>query len=890
MIDYNDAVQNPAHSFVDKELKTGSVRKNALGLPLVLSGGFALTYAVTTGSKKYAVRCFHREIPAIESKYKEISRTLRSLNNGYFVGFEFQHSGIVVKGNTFPIVRMDWIEGDPLGVWLDKNYDNEVALRAARAEFRKIAAYLETKGIAHGDIQNGNVMMSQLGIKLIDYDGMFVPGLPGGNGAEVGHKHFQHPQRSSTGYGRTMDRFSFIVLDLSLQSIIEDKTLHKRFREGGETIIFKANDFADPENSEIMQLLSRIPQLKDRVAAFAAICRADISSVPTLEECLDGKNIPKTRAPIDVTRRRTEDKKSVKYIAAFPVVDATNYSATLKHVGDRIELVGKIVEVKVGEGKYGRARSRKYMFINFGKWRGKIIKIAIWSEGLERLNNKPSNDWIGRWVSVTGLLDPPYHNRRWGYTHLSISVHDDSQIQVLDREQAFFRLNSLSSNASVAQPQGHQKAGAGNGGHSGPKTTPASSRGAQPGVGKPPAQSAAVQAGIAGTNSASKNQAIVKKFTQPGASSAATGASSSVGGTSSSVAGAPAPPAQPAARSGRGAAGNTPGSASAFIRGIPWWVWLGIVLAVLFLVGQKNPKRVGESPMLRPTTLTKVLPPSDPGEEGRPNSTSGETLAQSGSSLRPWDPNGGGSLSGGNGAVETEGPPPAGTSSAPSVQMPQVPEPAQPEFSMANPAPGAPTPEKEFVPSLDLRSGSTPGSEGKMAQPGVGPGPIDLRRPEDAKRVQTRLKELGFLIGAPDGVWGPRSNSALMAFRSANRLGQDASWDEITAEKIFSDTVTHANRGELAGFVGGWASNFDECHIGEGGGAPLTITAKRAQTSSGRCQFASVNHDSNGWRVQAICTVGTESWNANIRLMLNGNRLTWSSDRGTDVYFRCSGP
>jgi hypothetical protein len=56
MVEYNEAVQNPAYSFLDKELKTGSVKENALGLPLVLGGGFALTYTVSTAKHKYAVR------------------------------------------------------------------------------------------------------------------------------------------------------------------------------------------------------------------------------------------------------------------------------------------------------------------------------------------------------------------------------------------------------------------------------------------------------------------------------------------------------------------------------------------------------------------------------------------------------------------------------------------------------------------------------------------------------------------------------------------------------------------------------------------------------------------------------------------------------------------
>jgi hypothetical protein len=109
--------------------------------------------------------------------------------------FDFQNAGIKVRHNTFPIVKMDWVEGDPLGVWLDSNFDNVSALDKTRAQFQAIAGFLEREGVGHGDIQNGNVMLSNGNIRLIDYDGMFVPGLLTGNGSEVGHRHFQHPDR-----------------------------------------------------------------------------------------------------------------------------------------------------------------------------------------------------------------------------------------------------------------------------------------------------------------------------------------------------------------------------------------------------------------------------------------------------------------------------------------------------------------------------------------------------------------------------------------------------------------------------------------------------------------------------------------------------------------------
>jgi hypothetical protein len=437
--DYQEAVQHPAQAFIDPDLKQGAVAENNLGLPLVMSGGFALTYAVTTPRRKCAVRCFHREIPAIQQKYDATSRKLRSLAIGCFVDFDFQQSGISVRQRVFPIVRMDWVEGDTLGIWLDKNFNNPRALEKARADFAAIARFLEREGVAHGDIQNGNVMVANGEIKLIDYDGMFVPGMHPGNGSETGHRHFQHPGRRVSNFGPGMDRFSFIALDLSLRALVEDRSLYSKFREGGETIIFKANDFADPQNSEIFRRLLAMPKLKGQARSFAAICEASLAAVPTLDEFLSGRNIPAAKTPINATLTPAA-KPAAAYIPAYPVVDALNFSAALQRVGDRVELIGRIVEIKPGSRKQGKGPNKRYVFINFGSWSGNIVKISIWSDGLARLKDKPSAAWVGRWVSVTGLMDVHETKR---YRHLSITVQEDGQIQWLDEAQAGFRLAGI---------------------------------------------------------------------------------------------------------------------------------------------------------------------------------------------------------------------------------------------------------------------------------------------------------------------------------------------------------------------------------------------------------------------------------------------------------------
>ena len=89
---------------------------------------------------------------------------------------------------------------------------------------------------------------------------------------------------------------------------------------------------------------------------------------------------------------------------------------------------------------------------------------------------------------------------------------------------------------------------------------------------------------------------------------------------------------------------------------------------------------------------------------------------------------------------------------------------------------------------------------------------LDLAKVPDAKRVQQRLIELGYLSGVADGVWGSKSKRALSEFRIAEKMGQDDQWDQATEMKLFS-TSTVRKQQNLA-FVGGWGQDAVELRHG----------------------------------------------------------------------------
>src|SRR5207248_10425515 len=65
--------------------------------------------------------------------------------------------------------------------------------------FRSVR-HLEAAKVAHGDLQHGNILVRGGSIQLVDYDGMWVPALSGRDATEIGHRAYQHPERSGQDY------------------------------------------------------------------------------------------------------------------------------------------------------------------------------------------------------------------------------------------------------------------------------------------------------------------------------------------------------------------------------------------------------------------------------------------------------------------------------------------------------------------------------------------------------------------------------------------------------------------------------------------------------------------------------------------------------------------
>ncbi|MBX9694995.1 MAG: hypothetical protein K2Z81_21600, partial [Cyanobacteria bacterium] len=253
--DYNEAIQTPAVSFADPVLQSGRPLLNAVGLPHCATGTFASVYRLRTKEGDFAVRCplFLRD--DMDKRYAAIRDFLSNRELECMVPFEYLERGILVRGNWQSVIKMRWQEGETLDEYLNKYYQNSERVRKLTTQFSRLARDLKNAGIAHGDLQHGNILVSKDGLMLVDYDPIFVPALSGLTSLEIGHPNYQHPGRNAIQYDTTMDNFSCWLIHTSLLMLSIDCRLYERFLGGDDCILFKRSDLACPASSALFETL-----------------------------------------------------------------------------------------------------------------------------------------------------------------------------------------------------------------------------------------------------------------------------------------------------------------------------------------------------------------------------------------------------------------------------------------------------------------------------------------------------------------------------------------------------------------------------------------------------------------------------------------------------------
>ena len=234
------------------------------GEPYRSSGAFAVVFKMKdeqTG-KCYALKCFTEEQEGRAEAYRQIAEELEFVDSPYITSVKYLEKELFVDSNCedeeFPVLLMDWIEGETMETYIAANYTDTHAMSMLCYRFCKMAAWLRSQSFAHGDIKPDNIMVRSDGtLTLVDYDGMFVPAMKGQKSPTIGTKDFSHPLRTIDDFDDTIDDFALASIALSLKAISLNPSLLQTYG-ASDRLLFSAADYLDLSKSKTFTALQSL--------------------------------------------------------------------------------------------------------------------------------------------------------------------------------------------------------------------------------------------------------------------------------------------------------------------------------------------------------------------------------------------------------------------------------------------------------------------------------------------------------------------------------------------------------------------------------------------------------------------------------------------------------
>ena len=258
------------------------------GEPYRSSGAFAVVFKMQdkrTG-KYYALKCFTEEQEGRADAYRQIADELDMIDSSYITSVKYMEKELFVDSqceeDEFPVLLMDWVEGETMEAYIAANYHNQSAMSMLFYRFGKMAAWLRTQSFSHGDIKPDNIIVRPDGsLTLVDYDGMFVPSMKGSHSPTIGTRDFSHPLRTVDDFDETIDDFSLASIALSLKAISMNSTLLDIYG-ASDRLLFSENDYRNPSNSKVISALQELMCDKDFCTLYSlfmlALARKELSA------------------------------------------------------------------------------------------------------------------------------------------------------------------------------------------------------------------------------------------------------------------------------------------------------------------------------------------------------------------------------------------------------------------------------------------------------------------------------------------------------------------------------------------------------------------------------------------------------------------------------------
>ena len=243
-------------------------------------GNSAIVFEVMCEGKRRAMKVYMRQHPNLRAIYHE-----NYLPNELLVTSSESSFGLA------DVVLCDWHDGNSLQSEIERLCNKRESMALLSCLFEEFALQLLDEKWAHGDLKPENIILSNDGLHLIDFDAMYRDGFTVEDCVEIGTRQFQHPLRNKSHFGRNIDDYPIALITTALAALALDRSLSRKVAESDYLLIQpeKAVRGEDGNLNYIERLFAKRGDA--RHYRIAKLLRSSHPSLPSLRAFMGAKVI-----------------------------------------------------------------------------------------------------------------------------------------------------------------------------------------------------------------------------------------------------------------------------------------------------------------------------------------------------------------------------------------------------------------------------------------------------------------------------------------------------------------------------------------------------------------------------------------------------------------------
>ena len=242
-------------------------------------GNSVIVFEVMYEGRKMAMRVYMRKHPNLRAIYGD-----RYYPKELLVNASDTNYGLA------DVVLCDWYEGESLQRKIEQWYNKPSKMQALSQMFEEFALSLLGEEWAHGDVKPENIIFSNDGLHLIDFDAMYREGFTAADCVEIGTRQFQHPLRDKSNFGRDIDDYPIALITTVLAAMAIDASIGRSVPDS-DNLLISPHLAVKGEDKVLARIEALFAEQGDvRHYRIAKLLHSPTPSLPQLKNLLESRS------------------------------------------------------------------------------------------------------------------------------------------------------------------------------------------------------------------------------------------------------------------------------------------------------------------------------------------------------------------------------------------------------------------------------------------------------------------------------------------------------------------------------------------------------------------------------------------------------------------------